>query len=81
MPIDLAVLGGVIRRERRARGLSQESLAALAGLSRAFVGEIERGEVNLSFSTLVALADGLNISAATVVADYERDAGSNSRGN
>lgn len=75
MPFDLAALGTVVRRERLQRGLSQESLAALAGLSRAFVGEIERGEVNVSFSTLNALVEGLNLPAATVVAEYEQEAG------
>lgn len=71
MPSSLAALGAVIRRERKARGLSQESLAALAGLSRAYVGEIERGEANVSFSTLVALAEGLNLTLPELVLTYE----------
>jgi transcriptional regulator with XRE-family HTH domain len=70
MPSSLAALGAVIRLERKARGLSQESLAALAGLSRAYVGEIERGEVNVSFTTLVCLADGLNIALSDLVLSY-----------
>lgn len=72
MPCDLKTLGAVIRQERKQRGLSQEGLAALSGLSRAFVGEIERGEVNVSFSTLTALAEGLNVPLATVMTKYER---------
>ena len=75
MPINLKAFGEVIRHERQQRGLSQEGLAALSGLSRAFVGEIERGEVNVSFSTLIALAGGLNIPATMVVAEYERKTG------
>ena len=74
MACNLAALGAVIRNERKKRGLSQEGFSALAGLSRAFVGEIERGEVNVSFSTLIALAEGLNVPLATVVAEYEREA-------
>jgi transcriptional regulator with XRE-family HTH domain len=80
MPCDLKILGAVIRQERKQRGLSQEGLAALSGLSRAFVGEIERGEVNVSFSTLTALADGLNVPLAMVVAEYERSARSGAGG-
>lgn len=72
MTNDLSTLGAIIRQERLQRGLSQESLAALCGLSRAYIGEIERGEVNISFLTLVALAEGLNVSVAAVIKDYER---------
>lgn len=71
MPANPEVLGVLIRRERKARGLSQEGLAALAGLSRAYVGEIERGEANVSFATLIAIADGLNLSVGNLISDYE----------
>lgn len=72
MSNDLSTLGAVIRQERLKRGLSQESLAALCGLSRAYVGEIERGEVNVSFLTLVALAEGLGVTLAAVMESYGR---------
>lgn len=71
MPTSLAALGAVIRRERKARGLSQESLAALAALSRAYVGEIERGEVNISFSTLEAIAGALNLTLMEISSAYD----------
>ena len=69
---DLAVLGEVIRDERGRRGLSQEGLADFSGLSRTHVGEIERGEVSASFSTLEALADGLGVPLSKIVKEYER---------
>jgi transcriptional regulator with XRE-family HTH domain len=36
-------VGFNIRTIRQERGISQEKLAALAGLHRAYVGQIERG--------------------------------------
>ena len=69
---DLAVLGEVVRAERDRRGLSQEALADFSGLSRTHVGEIERGEVSASFSTLEALADGLGMPLSEIIREYER---------
>lgn len=74
MTSDPIAFGTVIRDERRKRGLSQDGLASLCGMSRAYVGEIERGKVNVSLSTLEALARGLNLSLAEVIESYERQA-------
>lgn len=68
---DLTVLGEVIRAERDRRGLSQEALADLSGLSRTHVGEIERGEVGLSFSTLEAVSEGLGMPLSEIIREYE----------
>ena len=69
---DLKTLGQIVRAERLKRGLSQEGLAELSGLSRTHVGEVERGEVGLSFSTLEAVASGLGITLSEVIREYER---------
>lgn len=66
----LQVLGETIRAEREGRGLSQEALADLAGLSRTHIGEIERGAVNVSFSALVATTSGLGISLTELMEAY-----------
>ena len=68
---DLGRLGAIIRQHRRRRGLSQEDLAQLSGLSRTHVGEVERGVVGLSFATLEALANGLGMALAELIAEYE----------
>ena len=72
-------LGDIIRAEREKRGLSQEALAALSGLSRTHVGEIERGEVNLSFSALEGLSDGLGMPLTEIMREYEQRSSSTDR--
>ena len=55
-------IGFNIRRMREERGLSQEKLGALAGLHRAYIGQVERGEKSIGLKNLekVAKALGLN---------------------
>lgn len=56
-------VGFNIRRIREERGLSQEKLAALAGLHRAYIGQVERGEKNVGLRNLekIARAFGVNV--------------------
>ena len=54
-----------IIRERR--GLTQEKLAELAGLHRAYIGQIERGEKNIGLKNLEKIANGLNVSIRTLL--------------
>jgi transcriptional regulator with XRE-family HTH domain len=64
--------GRVVRTCREQRGLSQESLAELAGLSRSFLSEIERGASVPSLETLQKLADALGEKLSFVVSQYEQ---------
>ena len=75
MSVKYTILGDIICEERELRQLSQEGLAALAGLSRTFIGEIERGTAKLSFESLVAIADGLGMNLSEIVIEYERRSG------
>lgn len=54
-------VGFNIRRIREKRGLSQEKLAALAGLHRAYIGQIERGEKNIGLKNLEKIAKALEV--------------------
>lgn len=54
-------IGLNIRIIREDRGLSQEKLAALAGLHRAYVGQVERGEKNIGLKNLQKIAKALGI--------------------
>ncbi|WP_269714142.1 helix-turn-helix domain-containing protein [Caulobacter sp. NIBR2454] len=64
---DLAALGRAIRHHRKALGISQEELADRAGLHRNYVGLLERGERNPSYTTVCAVARALGISAPEVL--------------
>ncbi|MBC8182476.1 helix-turn-helix transcriptional regulator [candidate division KSB1 bacterium] len=52
----LVELGSTIRDKRKAKGLTQESLAFEAGIDRSYIGGIERGERNISILTLAKIA-------------------------
>jgi transcriptional regulator with XRE-family HTH domain len=71
MSAELRILGSVIREEREKRQLSQEHLASLAGLSRTYLGEVERGDTNLSVVSLLAIAHGLGILPSDLLSKYE----------
>jgi transcriptional regulator with XRE-family HTH domain len=55
-------LGRAIRAARVERGYSQEGFAAHAGFDRSYFGAIERGEFNVSLSTVVKLTHALDTS-------------------
>ena len=56
-----------LRKERLARGLSQEALADKAGLHRTYVGSVERGERNITLINAEKLAHALDIELADLV--------------
>lgn len=56
---DLASFGAKLRRERTARGITQERLAELAELNTRTVQKIEAGQLNIVLTTLVRLKRAL----------------------
>jgi transcriptional regulator with XRE-family HTH domain len=64
-------LGEVIRRHRRAAGLSQEQLADQCGVHWTYLSEIESAKVNPSISVLRRIATGLGLRTSQLVADAE----------
>ncbi len=71
---DHTALGAAVREVRARRGLSQEKLGFAAGLHRNYIGAIERGEINATFRTLLALTGGLVLPLSTLMLLYERNA-------
>lgn len=63
--------GQVLREFRRARGLSQESLAFACDLSREYVSLLERGKNLPSVRTLLALAEALGTSPSEMFRRFE----------
>jgi transcriptional regulator with XRE-family HTH domain len=70
---DHDALGAAVRETRARRGMTQEGLAFASGLHRNFVGAIERGETNATFSTLLRTTSGLRVPLSELVLLYERN--------
>lgn len=56
-----------MRRLRYDRKLTQEELAARAGLSMRYVGSIERGAVSASVSVLGKIAEALGVDPCDLI--------------
>ncbi|TKD25122.1 helix-turn-helix transcriptional regulator [Rhodobacter capsulatus] len=57
----LAAFGSRVRQLRKERSLSQEALADEAGLDRSYIGQVERGEKNVSLSNICRISNALNV--------------------
>jgi transcriptional regulator with XRE-family HTH domain len=66
-------LGQRIRDLRSKRGWSQEEFAHICGVHRTYMGHLERGEKNLSFSTVSRLATALEVSISDLFAGLDSD--------
>jgi transcriptional regulator with XRE-family HTH domain len=64
--------GETLREHRQRTGLSQEKLAAKAGIDRTYVGGAERGERNVALVNIVRLAAALNVTAAELMGGIDR---------
>src|SRR5438874_2914360 len=63
MAVELKILlGNAIKITRSALGISQEELAARAGLHRTYVSDVERGARNPSIESVEKLANALELS-------------------
>lgn len=58
------IVGQQIRAHRKEAGLSQEQLAEKASLSYKYLGEVERGCVNVSLDSLMRIAKALKVKVA-----------------
>lgn len=62
-------LGLRIRTLRQERGWSQDTFAHLAGLNRSYPHKVESGSVDVRFSTLLRIAQVLELTVAELLAD------------
>lgn len=65
---DAPKIGPVIQRERKERHLTLDRLAAISGVSRSMLSQIERGEANPTFAVLWSLTQALGIDFAQLIA-------------
>ena len=61
-------LGAFIRARRTAARLSLRELAQRANVSKAYLSQVERGQHEPSLTVLMAIADGLGVPPATLLA-------------
>jgi len=57
----LIKFGANVRTERKKRNMSQEELAAKAGVHRTYIGMIERAERNVTLTSIAKIAAALHL--------------------
>ena len=65
----LIKFGNKVRKERAKLGLSQEGLAAKAGVHRTYIGMIERAEKNITLENIEKIASALKITLPDIFKD------------
>ncbi|HET6398220.1 MAG TPA: helix-turn-helix domain-containing protein [Candidatus Thermoplasmatota archaeon] len=61
-----AELGALVAGTRRDLGLAQQELAALVGVDRQYLSEIERGKVTNHLARLVRILDAVGLALTAV---------------
>ena len=73
---DISAIGAKIRAIRKAQGVSQETLAGLAGTGQRYISEIERGKetarIREMLKVLEALGAGLYIADQKEAVEWNR---------
>ena len=57
----MIAFGKRVREVRRNKGISQEKLAELAGIDRSYMGNIERGEKNITLKKVYEICEALGV--------------------
>jgi transcriptional regulator with XRE-family HTH domain len=68
-PVITQILANNILAFRKSKNLSQEELADLCDLHRTYIGSVERGERNVTLSTLEALAGALGVNVPELLTE------------
>jgi transcriptional regulator with XRE-family HTH domain len=72
--IDQKLLGNRIKSLRVKKGLSQDKFGELSGLNGKYLGEVERGNSNISIMNLSKLADVLEVPILSLLTiEHEQD--------
>ena len=64
---ELLRFGDAVRLGRKQLGFSQEDFAELCGLHRTYVGQVERGEKNISFVNILRLSNALKMKPSVLL--------------
>ena len=63
----MVAFGKRVREVRKSKGISQEKLAEMAGIDRSYMGNIERGEKNITLKKAYEICDALEIEIQDLV--------------
>ncbi|HVS51948.1 MAG TPA: helix-turn-helix transcriptional regulator [Opitutaceae bacterium] len=64
---ELRALGAAIREGRKRLDVSQEDFAELCGVHRTYVGQVERGEKNISFTNVLRISRALRLKPSALL--------------
>ena len=67
------ILSENLRSFRKEQQISQEELAEVCGLHRTYIGSVERGERNVTLSTLETFAQVLGVSVPSLLTPGPND--------
>lgn len=73
--IERQYLATNLRQARIARGLTQDDVAALSGVNRAYVSDLEHGKRNIGIDCIGRLAAALNMPATSLLRAVDDTAG------
>lgn len=68
-----SVIGNNLKEIRTRRDLSLDNVARLTGVSKAMLGQIERGQSSPTISTLWKIATGLKVSFSSLIEEENED--------
>lgn len=63
----IVAFGQRVREVRKTKGISQEKLAELAGIDRSYMGNIERGEKNVTLKKVYEICDALRVNVHDLI--------------
>ncbi|OLF40484.1 helix-turn-helix domain-containing protein [Psychrobacter sp. Rd 27.2] len=63
----MIAFGRRVREMRKSKGISQERLAEMAGIDRSYMGNIERGEKNITLKKAYEICDALDVEIQNLV--------------
>ena len=63
----MIAFGRRVREVRKSKRISQERLAEIAGIDRSYMGNIERGEKNITLKKAYEICDALDIEIQDLV--------------
>lgn len=66
------VIGAELRRQRKIRKMSQEELAKVSDVHSSYIGQVERGEKNLTIESLERILQSLNLSFSLFFQEIEQ---------